>query len=72
MSDTVFFKHKYTINPSMTPTDAVIAAADKMAETLLTCMHPNMTKTTIQALKRLKDIFQEAANTNKSAISNLY
>ena len=43
-----FFKHQYITNPSVTPADAVNAAAGKMAETLCTHMHPNMTKTTIQ------------------------
>ena len=38
-----------------------------MAESLQTHMHPSMSKTTIQVLKHLKDIFQEAAKENKFA-----
>ena len=59
------FKHKYTTNPSVTPSDAVIVTKGKMAETIRTYMHPNMTKTTIQALKCLKDTAQEDADANK-------
>ena len=59
------FKHKYITNPSVTPADTVIVAAGKVDEILRTYMHPNMTKTTIQALKCLKDTAQEDADANK-------
>ena len=51
----------------MTLTDAVIAAAGEIVETLHSHMHPSMTETIIQALKSVKDIFQEAADANKFA-----
>ena len=50
VSDMVFFKHKYITNSSVTPTNAVIAVAGKMAETMCTHMHPRMDETTIQTL----------------------
>ena len=31
VSDMVFFKHKYVTDPSVTPSDAIIATADKMS-----------------------------------------
>ena len=67
VSDTVFFKHKYMTKPSVTPTDAIIIAAVKIALSPPTHMHPSMSKTTMQATQRLEVIFQEAAKENKFA-----
>ena len=63
--DTVFFRHKSITNPSVTPADAIIVAADKMLLSLQTHMHPNMSETIVQALQRLEDIFQKAVKANK-------
>ena len=60
VSDTVFFKHT-----SVAPADATIVTADKMVQSLCTHMHPSMSKTIVQSLQYLSEIFQEASKTNK-------
>ena len=67
VSDMVFFKHEYIPNPFVTPADVVIVAAGKMTEALCTHIHPSIISTTIQALKHLEGIFQEAADTDRFA-----
>ena len=64
VSDTAFV---YIMNLSGTLADATIVEADKMSQSLQTHMHPNMSETTVQALQRLEDVFQEAAKENKFA-----
>ncbi len=56
-----FFKHKYLMNPTVTPEDRVIAAAGALARALDNQMPPHMCKSTIQALSNLQDVFQQAA-----------
>ena len=34
IADTLFFKHKYLTSPSVTPEDAVVAAAQQLAQTI--------------------------------------
>ena len=62
ISDTVFFKHKYITNPSVTPEDAVISAANRMSAALQAYKPNNMQEEDIDALRRLEAIFTEATN----------
>ena len=64
ISDTVFFKHKYITNPSVTPKDAIISAANRMSEALRMYKSNTMQEEDIQALHRLEAIFKEAAVNN--------
>ena len=70
VSETVFFKHKYITNPTLTPEDAIIAAANQMTETLQTHKTPGMYKEDVQALARLDQIFQDAITNNTSVEIN--
>ena len=65
VSGTLFFKHKYITNPSVTPEDSVISAANRM--TYVVKMHHlrNMCEDDIQALHRLEQIFKQAAGNTK-------
>ena len=60
----VFFKHKYITNPTASPSDVIIAAANRMAEALWTHKSNNLGKEDVDALKRLENIFTEAENKN--------
>ena len=62
MSGTVFHKHKYISSPSMTPEDAVLAAARKSAETLKGHMPQHLQELSLDELKQLGTIFQQAAS----------
>ena len=64
VSGTVFFKHKYISNPTLTPADAIIAAANRMTATLRTHKTAGMTEDDMQALDRLGQIFTNAATNN--------
>ena len=64
VSGTVFFKHNYITNPETTPTDAIIAAANRMTETLRNHTPINMFKDDLEALRLLETIFARAAATN--------
>ena len=64
VSETVFFKHKYISNPTVTPADAIISAANRMTEALRTHKPTGMHEEDIQALARLEQIFQAAAKNN--------
>ncbi len=59
-----FFKHKYIINPAVTPEDLVIAVAANLLQALATNMpqHLRQRQSTIQALADQQDIFSHAAN----------
>ena len=65
VSDTVFFKHKYISNPSVTPEDSAISAANRMTDALKMHHPHNMCEDNIQALHRLEQIFKQAANNTK-------
>jgi hypothetical protein len=56
-----FFKHKYLINPMVTPEDRVIVSAGVLTQALDNQMPPHIHKSTIQALSNLQDLFQQAA-----------
>eukprot|EP00804_Cyclotella_cryptica_P025152 CCRYP_013001-RA/>CCRYP_013001-RA protein AED:0.31 eAED:0.31 QI:0/-1/0/1/-1/1/1/0/468 len=69
ISATVFFKHKYITNPTVTPADAIIAATANLAHVLLsntTAAHLNTTQ--LADLTRLHKIIQPTP-TDKSAVS---
>ena len=60
---TVLFKHNYITNPETTPTDATIAVANRMTETLRNHTPINMCKDNLEALRRLDIIFTREAAT---------
>eukprot|EP00804_Cyclotella_cryptica_P027931 CCRYP_003827-RA/>CCRYP_003827-RA protein AED:0.22 eAED:0.22 QI:0/0/0/1/1/1/3/0/649 len=69
ISATVFFKHKYITNPTVTPADAIIAATANLSHVLLsnaTAAHLNATQ--LADLTRLHNIIQPTP-TEKSAVS---
>ena len=50
VSGTVFFKHNYITNTGTTPSDAIIAAANRMTETLRNHTPINMCEDDLEAL----------------------
>eukprot|EP00804_Cyclotella_cryptica_P005330 CCRYP_020410-RA/>CCRYP_020410-RA protein AED:0.19 eAED:0.19 QI:0/-1/0/1/-1/1/1/0/760 len=69
ISATVFFKHKYITNPTVTPADAIIAATANLAHVLMsntTAAHLNATQ--LVDLTQLHKIIQPTS-TAKSAVS---
>jgi hypothetical protein len=65
VSDTVFFKHKYLTNPSVTPADALIAAAQHMTAALRSNLPTSMGEGALEALQKLENIFANAATKHK-------
>ena len=65
VSETVFFKHKYLTNPSVSYTDKVIAAA-KALHTALVNKRQGNNNPTMQALQSLVKIFVDTAQGNSS------
>ena len=62
ISATVFFKHKYITNPTVTPADAIVAAATNLASALQNnILAQHLGKLNLNDLKRLQAILQEAA-----------
>ena len=66
VSETAFFKHKYITNPTVTPEDAIISAANRMSQALRQYKPNNMCEDDVQALSRLEHIFTKAANNNST------
>eukprot|EP00804_Cyclotella_cryptica_P023928 CCRYP_010044-RA/>CCRYP_010044-RA protein AED:0.06 eAED:0.07 QI:0/0/0/1/1/1/3/0/1072 len=59
---TVFFKHKYITNPSVTPTDALIAAAANLAHVIThNAKAQHVGTKNLQDLQRLQQLFSDAA-----------
>eukprot|EP00804_Cyclotella_cryptica_P020425 CCRYP_014405-RA/>CCRYP_014405-RA protein AED:0.11 eAED:0.09 QI:0/-1/0/1/-1/1/1/0/940 len=59
---TVFFKHKYLTNPSVTPTDALIAAAANLAHIIKhNAKAQHVGTKNLQDLQRLQQLFSDAA-----------
>jgi hypothetical protein len=56
------FKYKHLTNPSVTPEDLVIAAAENLARALKTSIPQHLWVSTIQALKNISDVFMDAAH----------
>ena len=63
---TVFFKHKYLTQPTFTSHDALIVAADKLADAISGAMPQN--STTENGIKLLLDIFKQQANIAKDRL----
>jgi hypothetical protein len=65
ISATVFFKHKYITNPTVTPADAIIAAAANLAHTLNNNIHAqHLNNSNLADLKRLQQILTAAATSH--------
>jgi hypothetical protein len=62
ISGAAFFKHKYLTNPSVTPEDLVIAAAENLTQALETSIPQLLQVSTIQALKDLSGMFTDASH----------
>ena len=59
---TVFFKHKYLTNPSVSPTDALIAAAANLAHVIKhNAKAQHVGAKNLQDLQRLQQLFSDAA-----------
>jgi hypothetical protein len=56
------FKHKYLTNPSVTPEDLVIFAAENLAQALETSIPQHLQVSTIQALKDLSEVFTDTSH----------
>ena len=63
---TVFFKHKYLTQPTFTSHDALIVAADKLADAINGTMPKD--STTENGIKLLLDIFKKQANVAKDRL----
>jgi hypothetical protein len=64
---TVFFKHKYLTNPTVSPADALIAAAANLAHVIkhnAKAQHIGCKK--LQDLQRLQQLFSETAQTQRT------
>eukprot|EP00804_Cyclotella_cryptica_P014428 CCRYP_004767-RA/>CCRYP_004767-RA protein AED:0.25 eAED:0.28 QI:0/0/0/1/1/1/3/0/487 len=62
ISATVFFKHKYLTNPSVSPTDALIAAAANLAHVIKhNAKAQHVGAKNLQDLQRLQQLFSDAA-----------
>ena len=66
ISETVFFKHKYLTNPTVTHADKVINAARALCEAL-SRKKQGMQNHTMESLKKLSDIFLTTAKSNKDS-----
>ena len=63
---TVFFKHKYLTQPTLKSHDALIVAADKIADAISGAMPKD--STTENGIKLLLDIFKKQANIAKDRL----
>ena len=61
ISATVFHKHKYISNPTVTAADAVIAAASNLAAVLKGKLPQHLKESSLNELTRLSTIFSQAA-----------
>ena len=59
VSATVFHKHKYITNPSITPPDRVIAAAKALADEIKDRMPHHLSATSLDHLERLNAILKQ-------------
>ncbi len=64
LADTVFFKHKYVIQPTITPADAIVNAYNKLRQAIQGIQH-SKGDAHFEALERIKNIMQP---TSKHAI----
>jgi hypothetical protein len=63
----VFFTHKYLTMPTLTPSDALIKAADTLSEVITDTIH--VSSITNDAITQLLNIFKQQANSAKAATS---
>ena len=68
VSGKFFFKHNHIKNPETTPTDAIIAAANRMTETLRDHTPINMCEDDLESLRLLETIFTKASATNTNLL----
>ena len=61
VSGTVFHKHKYISTPAVTPADAVIAAAGRLANALQGKFSSTLADEPLAELSRLSDLFTQAS-----------
>jgi hypothetical protein len=61
ITDTVFFKHKYITQPTVTPADSIVNAYHKLAQALQGIQH-SKDDAHIEALKRLEDTLNPRYN----------
>ena len=64
ISNTVFFKHKYLTNPTISPADAILAAAADLAAQLCGHHTRHLGAVQLRDLKNLHSIFADATTTN--------
>ena len=68
ISATVFHKHKYISNPTVTPGDAVISAAQDLAAALKGKMTHYLQESPLSELYRLRKIFSASADVPKHRV----
>ena len=66
IAETVFFKHKYLTNPTVTHTDKVVNAAKALCEALSRKKH-GIQNHIMASLKKLSDIFLTTAESSKKS-----
>eukprot|EP01082_Thalassiosira_pseudonana_P012372 g11214.t1 g11214 contig5:382941-386300(-) len=64
ITDTVFFKHKYLTNPTVTPEDAVVKAAQDLTKAVQGNLNLKG-KANMEAIQKLSDMFSVAAMEHK-------
>ena len=66
VSDTVFFKHKYLTQPTVTPKDAIMMAAKQLAKALAGNLPATIGETELQELERLQNAFTKAVDAQEA------
>ena len=61
MADTVFFKHKYITQPTVTPADAIVNAYNKLRQAIQGIQH-SKDDAQIEALERIEQTLQPTHN----------
>ena len=69
LSSTVFHNHMYISNPSVTPEDVILAAAEQLAEALRGYMPQHLQELSLDKLKRLGTILQQT--TSKDTLEHI-
>jgi hypothetical protein len=68
LADTVFFKHHYITQPTVTPADAIVNAYNKLRQTIQGIQH-SKDDTQMEALKRIQQTLQPENNTTNGVKS---
>jgi hypothetical protein len=66
LSDTVFFKHHYITQPTVTPADAIVNAYNKLRQTLQGIQH-SKEDAQMEALERIQQSLQPASNKHNTS-----